>query len=1032
LDDDEVNLMKAFILSFLLCSSISHAARFVVEAESRPLPLEGMRVEAFYPTIHEYFSKLYVISGKFSKEDIQKLSGVVMVEEAFDLSMLSLIPSRSSSRLVEDELFSYQWGLRNQGQKYLREKDDIHNLPMQGVSGKDIGWELMLSHASEKRPIIAVLDSGVDLNHPELKNNLWKNEKECGQDPLIDNDGNNLAGDCHGWNFTEAIDSLEAKNPQDNDGHGTHVAGIIAAAKDGRGIVGVLPSALIMPIKVMRDSNSSSRVASSEAFARGIIYAVDNGAQVINMSLGWPRSLETKFLREAVYYALGQGVVIVAAAGNNNSTEPLFPCAYEGVVCVAASTLDGSFAGFSNFGGHVDVIAPGEAILSTHPLVYEPDFFSVPGYEIRSGTSQSAPFVSGLIAALLRERPQMRVDEVFARIYQLNKADDLKKYILGGEATFNGLAQTVQTPVVRPILKRVRQLLVKGSASRLAIPIRNFGTTSGKIEVTLASLSNALTVKTGTQTVGFFEQGEGEEVVFELEVNDFTMESNISVKITLKEGDYTHSYINEIPVVRDIREEQDFKRIAFNFNQGPLPVGGIRNGEVASFLTTVESYGDSDKHEVYLRRLLRDGEKSTLEITLFGRDEDKFQQAPKVILVENALNLVNFIRVDLNQDGVEDYLVHTLCEKEGKKYFNFSFYNSRMDALWKDFQDVQLDIELYLQSMNEISFTLITHPTLGKMLVPAFFTAGQLPISDQVVSSWEGLDKGRKNRLYYLKPQGRSFVVRALTTNVWEESVKKGLKTKWYETVEIEQLLPVSVNDSKKGSLRVLVSVGMATRRKLFIYTFTPDSITNGAALPQLVLQSDDVDPLLAVTDDGLKVLGDVYFNIYDRQRAKVVITKDQMQEDQYVYSHQTETDLIAGHLATFSVGNKKFSVIQTREELISIGRGTEEKISKRPKLRYSFLSQRLLSEMYHPVIYQREGKLSPALYVDATAVTGNRISLFEEQDGKLVSSIQNSILVPNNCKALNPVFNKSSKSHEFVFLCIERNEWAIGTFNMN
>jgi subtilisin family serine protease len=197
-------------------------------------------------------------------------------------------------------------------------------------------------------------------------------------------------------------------------------------------MTGITPNALIMPVKVMRDSNSKSEVQSSDAFARGIVYAVDNGADVINMSLGWPRSLETKTLRDAVSYALNNGVPIVAAAGNNNSSEPLFPCAYDGVICVAASTIDGTFAGFSNFGGHVDTIAPGEGILGLNPILLEPDFFSVPGFEMRSGTSQAAPMVTALIAALKAKVPTITIDQLFGKLYQARKNGDTKKYILGG------------------------------------------------------------------------------------------------------------------------------------------------------------------------------------------------------------------------------------------------------------------------------------------------------------------------------------------------------------------------------------------------------------------------------------------------------------------------------------------------------------------------------------------------------------------------------------------------------------------------
>jgi cell wall-associated protease len=1024
--------MKTLLLVALALVSSAHAARFVVEADTPPV-IKGAKVEAFYPTKHKYFSHLFIVSGNISAKEISKHKGVRMVEESIEITKLSLIPIDNSRQLVRDELFAYQWGLLNQGQTYLREQDDIRNLPLRGVLGKDIGFEALLNKLPSTRPIVAVLDSGVDINHPELKNNLWKNEAECGKDPKVDNDGNKLAGDCSGWNFTEVIDSDAAKDPRDNDGHGTHVAGIIGAANDGDGIVGVLPGALIMPIKVMKDSGSTSEIPSSESFARGIIYAVDNGAKVINMSLGWPRSLETRYLREAVYYALGQGVAIVAAAGNNNSTEPLFPCAYEGVICVAASTIDGNLASFSNFGGHVDTIAPGEEILSAHPTQFEPDYFSVPGYEMRSGTSQAAPMVAGLVAALYAEEPGLKIDELLARFYSLEKSKDQKKYVLGGEATYAGLSRKVEIPVVRPILKRIRQIVVRGNDSRLVVPLRNFGVTSGEVEVSVEGLSSALTIKTQAQTVSAMAQGESKDLAFEISVNDFNMESNVTIKVTLKEGDKVHSYLNQIPVVRNISEEAGFTKVPFKFTDRALPVGSVRNGAVVSNLTTLTSFANTPKHEMYLRRIIREGEKKSLEIALFSRHENKFVEAPKVILIENATSLVNFIRIDLNQDGVEDYFVQVVAEKDGKKFFQFSFYNSNMDALFPTFQHIGLEIDTYVQNMNEMGFIGFTHPTLGKMMVPAFFTEGVLPRVDQVITTWERLDTNRKKRLFYLEvTNDLRLKIRALTTKVWEDALKRELNSRWMETVEIEQVLPVTDEDTRSGQLRALVSVGQSTRRKLYIFAFTTKSSRHGGALPQLVLQTEEIDPLLSVTNEGLKTVGDVYFNVYDRERSKIVTTKDLSQESEYVYRHRTETDIIAGHLATFEMSGKKISVLQSREELISITRGQTEKISKRPKLRYSFLSQKLLSEMYLPVIFERRGTLAPALYVDSTAVTANRISLYEEQDGTLVSSIKNSVAVPVNCRAMNPAKAAASGAHEFVFLCQENTEWSIRTYKMN
>lgn len=945
-----------------------------------------------------------------------------------------IIPVDKSERLVEDELFTYQWGLLNQGQTLIREKDDIHNLPMQGVANKDIGWRLLVNNQSNNRPIVAVLDSGVDLTHPELQGNLWKNEAECGKDPKVDNDGNKLAGDCHGWNFTEAMDSDEAKDPSDIDGHGTHIAGIIAAANNGLGMVGVVPNALIMPVKVMKDSDSDSQVSSAESFARGIIYAVDNGADVINMSLGWPRSLETKTLRDAVSYALSQGVVIVAAAGNNNSAEPLFPCAYDGVVCVAASTINGDYAGFSNYGGHVDGVAPGESILGLNPLYLEPDFFAVPGYELRSGTSQAAPFVAGLVAALKARNKEIKIDEVFARIYQAQPNPDKKKYTAGGDITWDIVNQEVTSSVVRPVLKRVRQITFRAGSSdtKVTIPVRNFGVLSNEVVVKVESLSKSISIDSETQTIPSLREGEFKDLLFNVKLNDFSQESSVDIKITIDTNGEKRSYLNEIPVARDVTQEAKFKKSTFAFLDKPLPVGTIRNGEINSFLSTVESVVQSDKHEFFMRRILA-GDTKKLELTLFSRKGDKYLQAQNLILVNDALNLVNFIRVDLNLDGKEDYLVHTLAEKDGKRFFVFSFYNEELKPLWPNFQDVKLNLDLFLATMNDISFIKMNHPTMGKIMVPAFYTEGQLPLTDQVLTSWDRQDTTRKNRLYYLEPMADATLrVRSLTTKVWEEALKTELKSKWFDTVEVEQLMPTSKTDAEKGQLRALVSVGLGTKRQLFIHSFVVGSNTHGAKLPQLVLEPESVDPLLTVDANGLTVNGEVFFNIYDRTRAKLVTTRADSQVSEFIFKHETESDLIAGHIASFEKGQNRFTVFQSREELIAVTTGNMSKRTTRPKLRYSFLSQKFLSEMYYPVTYKRNGVLSPALYVDSTAMTGNRIYLFEEQNGELVASVRNSIVVPSNCRALNPVFSPQSGSHEFVFLCLEENAWVIRNYEMN
>ncbi len=1036
--------MKTLLISLLFSTTFVHAARFVVEANKQLSPVEiskmnGLKVQAWIKNSDPYLSRLYSVSGNVTKLQLEKITWVKSVENTIELTQLSLEPSANPERLVQDELFPYQWSLLNQGQTYVREKDDIHNIPLPGINGKDIGWKNIYSNIPKGRPIVAVLDSGVDLNHPDLQGNLWRNEKECGVDPKVDHDDNKLPGDCNGWNFTESIDADEAKSPQDNDGHGSHVAGIIAAANNGFGIVGVNPNALIMPVKVMRDSNSKSDITSSESFAQGIIYATNMGAHVINLSLGWPRSLETKHLKDAVYYALSRNVIIVAAAGNNNSSEPLFPCAYDGVICAAASTLDGKFAGFTNFGGHVDAVAPGEGILSLYPTLFEPEFFSVPGYDIKSGTSQAAPVLAGLISIVKAQEPDLKIDEVFGRLYSAKQNADKKKFIMGGVATWESLSRKVDGPVVRPVLKRVRQIVLGSdrTETRLLIPIRNFGLETQNLQVKVESLSTGIEFQADGVLVESIKNGEAKDLPFNVKVTDLNAESSVKIKVTVTSLEGEMSFVNEIPVVRDVRMESRFKKNTFNFNQGNIPLGNVVNGKIVPFISTIDTYGKSLKHEFYVRKTMKDEKK--MEISVFTRNANSIVQAPRSIVLENFSSLVNFIRLDLNFDGKEDYLIQAVHEDEKGKFFQFSFYNEEMKPLWEKFQNIRVTLDLTVVNMNELSFTRMIHPTLGSMMVPTFFTEGQLPKLDQSQDFFSRYDGSKEFRLYYLEPQieSKTFRIRSLTTNVWKENVKKELNSKWFETVLVENILPVSIDDARKGEVRVVMSVGQGTKRQIFISTFDTKKTLHGKTLPQIVLQTDGVDTLFTISPTGLDASGDVYLNIYDRSRAKLVTTKNSEQVSQFNYSHQSETDIVAGHLVSFENGNEKFSVIQSRDELIGLST-INGKITKtsRPKLRYSFLSDKVLSELYNPVIYKRDGVQSPALYVDSTAVTANRVYLFEEQDGKLVASIKNSLIVPASkeiaCKALNPSFTATSGAHEFVFLCLEDKEWTIRTYEMN
>jgi subtilisin family serine protease len=250
---------------------------------------------------------------------------------------------------------------------------DMINAPevwQHGITGQDV--------------VVAVIDSGVDYFHSDLDSNIWSNSREIPNNG-IDDDNNGYIDDVRGWNFVSRNNAI-----MDDNGHGTHVAGIIAAEQNGAGITGVAYSAKIMPVKVVNKGG----YAFQSNIAAGIRYAADNGADVINLSLG--SNYYSSEIEQALQYASQRDVVIVMAAGNEAAGMPIYPArlADQAGIAVGAVNSGRQVADFSNRPGAVlsYVNAPGVDIFSTLP-------FGRYGYN--TGTSMATPFVAG-VAALVR------------------------------------------------------------------------------------------------------------------------------------------------------------------------------------------------------------------------------------------------------------------------------------------------------------------------------------------------------------------------------------------------------------------------------------------------------------------------------------------------------------------------------------------------------------------------------------------------------------------------------------------------------
>lgn len=301
-------------------------------------------------------------------------------------------------KLPNDPDLQKLWGLKNSGA--------ADSAGARGLAGIDVGaesaWEIT---TGSKSVIVAVIDTGIDFGHPDLKAQAWVNEKEKNGKAGVDDDGNGYVDDVNGFNFAG-----NKGDSTDDNGHGSHCAGTIGAkGDDGKGLVGVNWDVSMMAVKFL-DKSGSGTLANA---VKSIDYARINGAHI--MSNSWGGGGPSEVLKKSIEDANAAGILFVAAAGNetnNNDANPTYPAGYEveNVLSVAAIDNRGSLASFSNWGQKtVHVAAPGVNIVST-----------VPGakYDSYSGTSMATPHVAGIAALLLAQNSSATHLELKQRIIE--------------------------------------------------------------------------------------------------------------------------------------------------------------------------------------------------------------------------------------------------------------------------------------------------------------------------------------------------------------------------------------------------------------------------------------------------------------------------------------------------------------------------------------------------------------------------------------------------------------------------------------
>lgn len=1002
-----------------------------------------------YPS--PYFERLYRAEvANASAEAIERLKAnplVARVEASRSADLLSIVPSNETSPLTDDPFFNHQWALWNNGQTILREVDDIHSERASAsplFADADIGWRqarTLVDGKIKRDLVVAVIDSGLDVDHEDLQGSIAKNDVECEDGkipfkPTQDKDGNGYVGDCMGWNFT-SNDQNGDNNPIDDLGHGTHVAGIIAAQSgNGKGISGFSNHIKVLPIKVTSKKDGAKggvEAALTHRVAKAVLYAIKRKVDVINFSLGWPLSVDSEFLRQSFQAARQAGITIVAAAGNNNHSSPVFPCAYDGVVCVGAMGINGEMASFSNFGGHVDFLAPGEEILSTHPKTIESLAFSVNGYEVKSGTSQAAPYVSAVIAALKGVFPGITEDEIIARLTLGSRPTlEKEKFALGGAVQLSGALAAKKTAVVLPSFKDLGRVAYRDLDRKfqLHVPVASHWMTAPNVEIRLRSLSPAVRLAPDHVSLGSVAAGTAKTLSLDGRILDSKAHSDARMELQVwVDGRNTGTYRHDFVISRDITEDPAVRVLPIQASGG------------ASDLLTVRSFLENETNPEYYHFGKVEG---GIQIKIVRLEGNAYVELNPIVL-PNAITLLSLYRVDINRDGRPDYFIGSVYQNptSSEKGIQYSYFDENLQPLYGAYSNMHLVVDgavLTEDGLKTLKFMPLQTPHLGTFLAPVFFTEGMIPKPDLNPNPLDFETNFRRNRIYYFEPilkNGEAVLnTRSFDNFAWEKALREKLKLRSRSSIEVTTTLPQSDLDFDGGTVRAIIGVGTSSALEYYMMSIHGRELTDRRFTLEPMnlggesLAGSTLNSVIELGDSVPRFQASAAFAAFFSRSVGRVTYLDENTPSRLARSLRTSParpqDSLVSFVQAYRDGDRFYGFFQSKSHLIlreSSSRG--EKSTEQAIKRSSLLPGKVFNELFFPIFKGEPGSRVPALYVDATQLSSRHVYIWTKSEDGLAAPIDMNIEVPNDCRSLAPRPFGPERRFAYVFLCQEKSSGA-------
>ncbi|KYG63201.1 hypothetical protein AZI86_15980 [Bdellovibrio bacteriovorus] len=929
-------------------------------------------------------------------------------------SVLALITSLFLSQgwaVGNDPLKNLQWGVLNSGQSVNEALTDVEYEKVQGVLGVDVGRVKTAAlnwNDSKREVLVAVIDSGVDVNHPDLKDRIFLNSADCdslGRPPFrseLDKDGNGYAGDCMGWNVSGNGDENRVN---DDIGHGTHVSGIIAAIENnGVGISGVAPKVKILPIKLTFRGDQGAGYTTR--MLKALQYALDMKADVINLSLGWPAAADTASLQKKIKEALERGVIIVVAAGNNTTEKPIYPCSYEGVVCVGSIRPDSQLSMFSNFGSHVDLLAPGSNILSLIPTQMSPSQFSVTGYDFKSGTSQATPFVSAAFAVLKSVLPEATTDELKARLFISSRPRPTVVSAINGLIQIDKSLEVAPQSAVFPVLKGEQMISVSDNgAFELQFAVKNYWKASGAIALDL-EVSKNVTLTATQFTLPSLAEGQTEVIKIAGQINGSAQNHVVTVKLKVTEGAKVSNYSFSKTLVKTVTP------VTSNLAGLDFDLSGIKMDRELTKLrpqTVKNSFKKTDESEYFF--ISSQGEKYFL--TLMRASDNRL--LPTTLDLDRGETVLNLIKMDLNGDGKADYLMQSYNTLKGDNSFKLWYLNSNLKPLFNT-PFFTYDATLAMPNWREMAWVGMNYQG-QRMLVPLYIFKGQVVPADRNKDPFEDSnDQAVTNRIYFYRPnaQTKSFELRSFDTFKTMKQLGSSAGVKYPERMLIKLMFPPSLTEIAQGEARVLVEVVGGNSGARYYQL----RIGDNAATKKLARISGqfNLQGFQMVRQPGLDSSSDSFF--MSRTQSSSIIEFAWIQglntPKFYSYVHPKKGDNIIGALTASGENGGVRLLVETKTQVNSllIDSSGKKTLTTSPINRSSVLSSSVFTDLFAPI--RIKGQIG--LYIDSSQLYRGHAYTLSSTAGSFVPAIGNSLQIGDSCTALNPMVQGGESS--FVVYC--------------